>query len=149
MPSTCPEAEEIGNKPPVGMVTNCSNRMLSTTPMVFWDSVYRDVAKDYPDIKTDGAFIDAITMWLVRTPHYFDVIVASNLFGDIITDLALLIIAGGHGFCLPGKNVNPEKIYPSCSSQSMALRPSYEGKDRHPVASVESVRMMLEQFGRG
>jgi len=70
MPSTLPGSG--GNwetNPPVGMVTNCSKSNALNYSMVFWDSVYRDVAKDYPDIKTDGAFIDAITMWLVRTPH--------------------------------------------------------------------------------
>ncbi len=137
---------KLGNKPPVGMVTNCSKSNALNYSMVFWDSVYRDVAKDYPDIKTDGAFIDAITMWLVRTPHYFDVIVASNLFGDIITDLAS-VLQGGMGFAAGG-NVNPEKIYPSMFEPIHGSAPKYEGKGiANPVASVESVRMMLEHLG--
>jgi tartrate dehydrogenase/decarboxylase / D-malate dehydrogenase len=138
--------KKFGNKPPVGMVTNCSKSNALNYSMVFWDSVYRDVARDYPEIKTDGAFIDAITMWLVRTPDYFDVIVASNLFGDIITDLAS-VLQGGMGFAAGG-NINPERTYPSMFEPIHGSAPKYEGKGiANPVASVESVRMMLNHLG--
>ena len=138
--------KKFGNKPPVGMVTNCSKSNALNYSMVFWDSVYRDVARDYPEIKTDGAFIDAITMWLVRTPDYFDVIVASNLFGDIITDLAS-VLQGGMGFAAGG-NINPERTHPSMFEPIHGSAPKYEGKGiANPVASVESVRMMLDHLG--
>ncbi len=138
--------KKLGTKPPVGMVTNCSKSNALNYSMVFWDSVYRDVAKDYPDVKTDGAFIDAITMWFVRTPAYFDVIVASNLFGDIITDLGSTL-QGGMGFAAGG-NINPEKTYPSMFEPIHGSAPKYEGKGIvNPVASIESVRMMLEHLG--
>ena len=138
--------KKLGKKPPVGMVTNCSKSNALNYSMVFWDSVYRDVARDYPDIKTDGAFIDAITMWLVRTPNYFDVIVASNLFGDIITDLGS-VLQGGMGLAAGG-NINPERTYPSMFEPIHGSAPKYEGKGiANPVASVESIRMMLDHLG--
>jgi tartrate dehydrogenase/decarboxylase/D-malate dehydrogenase len=140
------ERKKLGAKSPVGMVTNCSKSNALNYSMVFWDSVYRDVAKDFPDIKTDGAFIDAITMWLVRTPDYFDVIVASNLFGDIITDLAS-VLQGGMGFAAGG-NINPERTFPSMFEPIHGSAPKYEGKGvANPVAAIESVRMMLDHLG--
>ncbi len=138
--------KKLGKKSPVGMVTNCSKSNALNYSMVFWDSVFRDVARDYPDIKTDGAFIDAITMWLVKTPHYFDVIVASNLFGDIITDLGSML-QGGMGFAAGG-NINPERVYPSMFEPIHGSAPKYEGKGvANPVAAVESVRMMVDDLG--
>ncbi len=138
--------KKLGNKPPVGMVTNCSKSNALNYSMVFWDSIFRNVAMDYPDIKTDAAFIDAITMWLVKTPHYFDVIVASNLFGDIITDLGSML-QGGMGFAAGG-NINPEKTYPSMFEPIHGSAPKYEGKGVvNPVAAIESVRMMIDHLG--
>ncbi len=138
--------KKFGNKPPVGMVTNCSKSNALNYSMVFWDSVFKDVTKDFPDVKTDEAFIDAITMWLVKTPDYFDVIVASNLFGDIITDLGSML-QGGMGFAAGG-NINPEKTYPSMFEPIHGSAPKYEGKGVvNPVASIESVRMLLGHLG--
>ncbi|OGP96750.1 MAG: tartrate dehydrogenase [Deltaproteobacteria bacterium RBG_16_47_11] len=138
--------KKFGNKPPVGMVTNCSKSNALNYSMVFWDSVFRDVAKDYPDVKTDAAFIDAITMWFVKTPEYFDVVVASNLFGDIITDLGSML-QGGMGFAAGG-NINPEKTYPSMFEPIHGSAPKYEGKGIvNPVAAIESAKMMLDHLG--
>jgi isocitrate/isopropylmalate dehydrogenase len=104
------------------------------------------VAKDYPDIKTDIALVDALTMWFVKNPDYFDVIVASNLFGDIITDLGAML-QGGMGFAAGG-NINPEKIYPSMFEPIHGSAPKYAGKAIvNPVASIESIRMMLDHLG--
>ena len=128
------------------MVTNCTKSNALNYSMVFWDSVYKDVARSYPDIKTDMALVDAITMWLVRTPDYFDVIVASNLFGDIITDLGS-VLQGGMGFAAGG-NINPEKTYPSMFEPIHGSAPKYEGKGvANPIASIESVKMMLNHLG--
>jgi len=138
--------KKLGNKAPVGMVTNCSKSNALNYSMVFWDSVFKDVAKDYPDIKTDFALVDAITMWFVKTPEYFDVVVASNLFGDIITDLGSML-QGGMGFAAGG-NINPEKRYPSMFEPIHGSAPKYEGKGvANPVAAIESVKMMLEHLG--
>ncbi len=138
--------KKLGSRDPVGMVTNCTKSNALNYSMVFWDSVYNDVSKDYPDIKTDKALVDATTMWLVKNPQYFDVIVASNLFGDIITDLGSML-QGGMGFAAGG-NINPEKRYPSMFEPIHGSAPKYTGKEVvNPIASIESIRMMLEHLG--
>lgn len=137
--------KKLGTGEKVGMVTNCTKSNALNYSMVFWDSVYNQVAADYPDIKTDMALVDAMTMWFVKNPDYFDVIVASNLFGDIITDLGAMI-QGGMGFAA-GANLNPEKEYPSMFEPIHGSAPKYTGKARvNPVATIESVRMMLEHL---
>lgn len=138
--------KKFGDGEKVGMVTNCTKSNALNYSMVFWDSVYNQVAQDYPDIKTDMALVDAMTMWFVKNPDYFDVIVASNLFGDIITDLGAMI-QGGMGFAA-GANLNPEKDYPSMFEPIHGSAPKYTGKAIvNPVATIESVRMMLEHLG--
>jgi len=138
--------KKFGNKPPVGMVTNCTKSNALNYSMVFWDSVYQEVAKEYPDIKTDMAMVDALTMWFVKNPGYFDVIVASNLFGDIITDLGSML-QGGMGFAAGG-NINPERTYPSMFEPIHGSAPKYAGKATvNPIASIESIRMMLDHLG--
>ena len=138
--------KKFGDKGPVGMVTNCTKSNALNYSMVFWDSVYKEVSRDYPDIKTDVALVDAMTMWFVKNPEYFDVIVASNLFGDIITDLGAML-QGGMGFAAGG-NLNPEKAYPSMFEPIHGSAPKYEGKGVvNPVAAIESIRMMMEHLG--
>lgn len=138
--------KKLGDTYPVGMVTNCTKSNALNYSMVFWDSVYNKVSQEYPEIKTDKALVDATTMWMVKNPQYFDVIVASNLFGDIITDLGAML-QGGMGFAAGG-NINPEKIYPSMFEPIHGSAPKYTGKDLiNPIASIESIRMMLEHLG--
>lgn len=138
--------KKFGNNAPVGMVTNCTKSNALNYSMVFWDSVYQWVAKEYPDIKTDMALVDALTMWFVKNPEYFDVIVASNLFGDIITDLGAML-QGGMGFAAGG-NINPEKVYPSMFEPIHGSAPKYAGKAIvNPIASIESIRLMLDHLG--
>lgn len=136
---------KFGNQTPVGMVTNCTKSNALNYSMVFWDSIYQTVSRNYPDIKTDMALVDALTMWMVKNPEYFDVIVASNLFGDIITDLGAML-QGGMGFAAGG-NINPEKTYPSMFEPIHGSAPKYAGKGVvNPIASIESIRMMLEHL---
>ncbi len=138
--------KKLGDKAPVGMVTNCTKSNALNYSMVFWDSVYQKVAQEYPDIKTDVALVDALTMWFVKNPECFDVIVASNLFGDIITDLGAML-QGGMGFAAGG-NINPEKIHPSMFEPIHGSAPKYAGKGIvNPVASIESIRLMLDHLG--
>ncbi len=138
--------KKFGRKKPFGMVTNCTKSNALNYSMVFWDSVYQKVSKDYSDIKTDMALVDALCMWLVKNPGYFDVIVASNLFGDIITDLGAML-QGGMGFAAGG-NINPEKVYPSMFEPIHGSAPKYAGKSIvNPIASIEAIRMMLEHIG--
>ena len=129
-----------------GTVTNCSKSNALNYSMVFWDEVYKLVAKDYPDVKQDFALVDALTMWFVKNPGFFDVVVASNLFGDIITDLGAMI-QGGMGFAAGG-NINPERQTPSMFEPIHGSAPKYAGKGVvNPIAAIEAVRMMAEHLG--
>ncbi|BEQ13781.1 3-isopropylmalate dehydrogenase [Desulfoferula mesophila] len=131
----------------VGMLTNCTKSNALNYSMVYWDKIYREVAADYPDIKQDLALVDAMTMWMVKNPEYFDVVVASNLFGDIITDLGAML-QGGMGFAAGG-NINPERKFPSMFEPIHGSAPKYAGLGVvNPIASIESVRMMLEHLGQ-
>ena len=131
---------------PAGRVTNCTKSNALNYSMVFWDEVYDHVATDYPEIETDMALVDALTMWFVKNPEWFDVVVASNLFGDIITDLGAML-QGGMGFAAGG-NVNPERTFPSMFEPIHGSAPKYTGKRVvNPIATVEAVRMMLEHLG--
>jgi tartrate dehydrogenase/decarboxylase/D-malate dehydrogenase len=138
--------KKFGDQFPVGLVTNCTKSNALNYSMVFWDTVFDKIAKEYSDVKTDMALVDALTMWLIKNPGSFDVIVASNLFGDIITDLGAML-QGGMGFAAGG-NINPEKKYPSMFEPIHGSAPKYAGKNIvNPLASIESIRMMLEHLG--
>jgi tartrate dehydrogenase/decarboxylase/D-malate dehydrogenase len=138
--------KNIGNGVNRGTVTNCTKSNALNYSMVFWDFVFHEVAGDYPDIKNDKALVDALTMWLVKKPQNFDVIVASNLFGDIITDLGA-ILQGGMGFAAGG-NINPEKEFPSMFEPIHGSAPKYAGRSIvNPIASIEAIRMMLDHLG--
>ena len=144
---TARQRAKFGDGEIVGRVTNCTKSNALGYSMVFWDQVFDEVAQDYPDVETDAALVDAITMWFVKNPGYFDVVVASNLFGDIITDLGAML-QGGMGFAAGG-NINPEKAYPSMFEPIHGSAPKYAGQGRvNPVASIEAVRMMLEHLGQ-
>ena len=128
-----------------GRLTNCTKSNALNYSMVFWDKVFAQVAADYPDVETNAALVDALTMWFVKDPSAFDVVVASNLFGDIITDLGSTF-QGGMGFA-GGGNINPEKEYPSLFEPIHGSAPKYTGKQIvNPVASIEAIRMMLEHI---
>ena len=131
-----------------GRVTNCTKSNALNHSMVFWDSVFAQVAEDYPEIETDSALVDALSMWFVKQPEYYDVVVASNLFGDIITDLGAML-QGGMGFAA-GANINPERTYPSMFEPIHGSAPKYTGQGRvNPIASIEATRMMLDHLGEG
>jgi tartrate dehydrogenase len=137
---------KLGDGVKVGRVTNCTKSNALNYSMVFWDEAYDHVAADYPDIETDMALVDALTMWFVKNPEYFDVVVASNLFGDIITDLGAML-QGGMGFA-GGGNVNPERTHPSMFEPIHGSAPKYTGRRVvNPIASIEATRMLLEHIG--
>jgi tartrate dehydrogenase/decarboxylase/D-malate dehydrogenase len=136
-----------GGKTARGKVTNCTKSNALNFSMVFWDQTFREVAADYPQIQTDAALVDALTMWLVKNPESFDVVVASNLFGDIITDLGAML-QGGMGFAAGG-NINPEKRYPSMFEPIHGSAPKYAGKGVvNPVAAICSAAMLADQLGQ-
>ncbi len=112
-----------------------------------WWRTFQDVAKEYPDIKTDYNHVDACCMWMVKNPDYYDVIVTTNMFGDIITDLAG-ILQGGMGVAAGG-NINPEPGGTSMFEPMGGSAPKYTGKNViNPIATISAVAMLLEQAGR-
>ncbi|MBE6688274.1 MAG: tartrate dehydrogenase [Ruminococcaceae bacterium] len=114
--------------------------------MVFWDSIFAEVGKEYPDVKTDSLLVDAASMFFVKNPSRFEVVVTSNLFGDIITDLGAAI-SGGMGLAA-GANINPERKYPSMFEPIHGSAPDIAGKQiANPLASVWSASQMLDFFG--
>lgn len=115
--------------------------------MVLWDRTFKAVAARYPDIKTRSLLVDAACMDFVRRPESFDVVVASNLFGDILTDLGA-IITGSMGLAASG-NVNPERRFPSMFEPVHGSAPDIMGKGiANPMAAVLSAGMMLEHLGQ-
>ncbi len=114
--------------------------------MVFWDSIFNEVKKDYPDVETYSLLVDAASMFFVKNPKRFQVVVTSNLFGDIITDLGAAI-AGGMGLAA-GANINPEKNFPSMFEPVHGSAPDIAGKGiANPLASIWSASQMLDFFG--
>jgi tartrate dehydrogenase/decarboxylase/D-malate dehydrogenase len=110
--------------------------------MEFWDRVFREVAREYQDIRTESLLVDAACMDLVRRPGEFDVIVASNLFGDILTDLSAAI-TGSLGLA-PSANLNPERTFPSMFEPVHGSAPDIAGQGKaNPLAMLGSVAMML------
>lgn len=129
-----------------GRVTSCTKSNALGYSMVFWDRVFQQVAPDFPDIETESALVDALSMWLIRNPEKYDVIVCSNLFGDILTDLGAML-QGGMGMAAGG-NINPEKVFPSMFEPIHGSAPDIAFKGVvNPVASIESIRLMMEHFG--
>jgi tartrate dehydrogenase/decarboxylase/D-malate dehydrogenase len=114
--------------------------------MAFWDRVFTEVSREYPEIRTESLLVDAACMDLVRRPESFDVIVASNLFGDILTDLSA-IITGSLGLA-PSANLNPEKRYPSMFEPVHGSAPDIAGRElANPLATILAGAMMLEHLG--
>ncbi|MHC1600162.1 MAG: isocitrate/isopropylmalate dehydrogenase family protein [Candidatus Methanospirareceae archaeon] len=110
----------------------------------FWREVFNDVAKDYPEIDTEFNFVDAICMWFVKNPEWYQVVVAPNMFGDIITDLGAMI-QGGLGLA-PGGNINPEGV--SMFEPIHGSAPKYKGKGvSNPIATIWAGAMLLENIG--
>src|SRR5438034_4492113 len=114
--------------------------------MVLWDEAFQAVAKDYPDVQANSLLVDAAAMDFVRKPETFDVVVASNLFGDILTDLSA-IGTGSRGLAASA-NVNPERTYPSMFEPVHGSAPDIAGKGiSNPLAAILSAGMMLEHLG--
>src|SRR6202035_5122066 len=111
-----------------------------------WAEVFRAVARDYPDVEAHSLLVDAAAMDFVRKPESFDVIVASNLFGDILTDLSA-IVTGSVGLAASG-NINPENTYPSMFEPVHGSAPDIAGKGiANPLAAILSVEMLLNHLG--
>lgn len=128
-------------------LTNITKSNALNYSMVFWDEMFREVAKEYPDVKTQSFLVDAASMFFVKDPGRFQVVVTSNLFGDILTDLGAAI-SGGMGLAA-GANLNPEKKYPSMFEPIHGSAPDIAGKGiANPLAAIWSVSQMLDFFGK-
>jgi 3-isopropylmalate dehydrogenase len=112
-----------------------------------WSRVFKEVAKDFPEVTTDYLHVDAASMFFVTNPERFDVVVTDNLFGDIITDIAAAI-CGGIGLAASG-NINPTGQFPSMFEPVHGSAPDIAGKNlADPTATVLSVAMMLNHLGQ-
>jgi tartrate dehydrogenase/decarboxylase/D-malate dehydrogenase len=121
-----------------------SNGIIHTMP--FWDERFRAIATEFPDVKVSQYHIDILTAHFVQHPDWFDVVVGSNLFGDILSDLGPAC-AGGIGIA-PSANMNPEKVYPSMFEPVHGSAPDIAGKGiANPVATLWSVVLMLDFLG--
>jgi 3-isopropylmalate dehydrogenase len=125
-------------------LTLCGKTNVLTFAFDLWERAFYEVAKEYPDIKTDYAHVDATCMWMVKNPEWFDVIVTDNLFGDIITDLGAMI-QGGMGIAAGG-NINPHGV--SMFEPIGGSAPKYTGKNViNPLAAICAGQMMLDYLG--
>src|SRR5258707_3572521 len=123
-----------------------SNGIIHTMP--FWDECFHAMAADYPEIRTDQYHIDILTAHFVRHPDWFDVVVGSNLFGDILSDLGPAVVRS-IGIA-PSANLNPEKEYPSMFEPVHGSAPDIAGKGiANPIGQIWSGAMMLRHFGEG
>ena len=126
-------------------LTLCGKTNVLTFAFDLWERTFHEIGEaDYPDVKRDYAHVDAITMWMVKTPAWFDVIVTDNMFGDIITDLGAMI-QGGMGVAAGG-NINPEGV--SMFEPIGGSAPKYTGQGViNPVAGIAAAQMMLDTLG--
>ncbi len=114
--------------------------------MVFWDKIFKEVGLDYPEVKTYSYLVDAASMFMIKDPKRFEIVVTSNLFGDILTDLGAAI-AGGMGLAA-GANLNPERTFPSMFEPIHGSAPDIAGQGKaNPLATVWSASQMLDFFG--
>ena len=125
-------------------VTLCAKTNVLTYAHDLWERVFYEVAEEYPDIETDYAHVDALCMWMVKNPEWFDVIVTDNMFGDIITDLGAMI-QGGMGIAAGG-NINPNGV--SMFEPIGGSAPKYTGENMiNPLACIAAAAMMMDTIG--
>lgn len=136
-------AEQQGKRHRLTAATK-SNGINHTMP--FWDEYVNKMNGDFPEIETTITHIDALCAFFVTKPESFDVVVASNLFGDILTDLGAAIV-GGLGIA-PSANINPEKTFPSMFEPVHGSAPDIAGQGKaNPTAAIWCASLMLEHFG--
>ncbi len=114
--------------------------------MVFWDKIFKEVGEEYPDVETHTLLVDAASMFMVKDPKRLQVVVTSNLFGDILTDLGAAI-SGGMGLAA-GANLNPERKFPSMFEPIHGSAPDIAGKGiANPLATIWAASQLLDFFG--
>ena len=140
-------AFELAQSRPKKHVTSAtkSNGIMHTMP--FWDERFAAIAAEYPEVRTDSSHIDILTANFVLHPDWFDVVVGSNLFGDILSDLGPAV-AGTIGIA-PSANINPERDFPSCFEPVHGSAPDIAGKGvANPIGQIWSGAMMLDHLGQ-
>ena len=127
-------------------LTSVSKANALNYSMVFWDSIFKEVGKEYPDVETHSLLVAAASMFMVKDPGRFQIVVTSNLFGDILTDLGAAI-AGGMGLAA-GANLNPERKFPSMFEPIHGSAPDIAGQQiSNPLAAIWSASQLLDFFG--
>ena len=135
------------NNPKGKMLTLVAKTNVLTYGHDLWWRTFQEVAREYPDVKADYNHVDACCMWMVKNPEYYDVIVTTNMFGDIITDLGG-IIQGGMGVAAGG-NINPEPGGTSMFEPMGGSAPKYTGQGViNPIAAINAMSMLLDQAGQ-
>ena len=125
-------------------LTVCDKRNVLTYAHELWQRTFDEVGEEYPEIEKDHALVDATTMWMVKNPEWFDVIVTCNMFGDIITDLGA-IIQGGMGIAASG-NLHPGQV--GMFEPIHGSAPKYTGENKiNPIAAIAASGMMLDHIG--
>jgi tartrate dehydrogenase/decarboxylase/D-malate dehydrogenase len=139
-------AFEAARRRPRKKLTSITKSNAQVWGMGLWDEVYAAVRQDYPDVQSHSLLVDAAAMDFVRKPESFDVVVASNLFGDILTDLSAAV-TGSIGLA-SSANINPTKKYPSMFEPVHGSAPDIAGKGiANPLAAVLSAGLMLDHLG--
>ena len=127
-------------------LTSISKANALNYSMVFWDQIFAEVGREFPDVETRTCLVDAAAMFMVKDPKRFEVVVTSNLFGDILTDLGAAI-AGGMGLAA-GANLNPERKFPSMFEPIHGSAPDIAGTGQaNPLATVWAASQMLDFLG--
>lgn len=127
-------------------LTLCGKTNVLTFQFDLWKRTFDELSKEYPEVETDYAHVDATCMWMVKNPEWFDVIVTDNMFGDIITDLGAMI-QGGMGIAAGG-NINPDEGGVSMFEPIGGSAPKYTGQNViNPLAAINGVGMMLDYLG--
>jgi 3-isopropylmalate dehydrogenase len=125
-------------------ITLCGKTNVLTYAFDLWERTFYKVAEEYPDIEADYAHVDALCMWMIKNPEWFDVIVTDNMFGDIITDLGAMI-QGGMGIAA-GANINPAGV--SMFEPIGGSAPKYTGQQKiNPIAAILAAQLMLATMG--
>ena len=127
-------------------VTSVTKSNAQSFGMVFWDEVFQEVAAEFPKVETESLLVDRACMDFVRWPESFDVVVASNLFADILSDIAA-VVTGSMGLA-PSANINPERDYPSMFEPVHGAAFDIAGKGiANPLATISALAMMLDHLG--
>jgi tartrate dehydrogenase/decarboxylase/D-malate dehydrogenase len=139
-------AFEAARKRPRGKLTSITKSNAQVHTLGLWDDVFNAVRQEYADVQSNSLLVDAAAMDFVRKPEVFDVVVASNLFGDILTDLSA-IITGSVGLGASA-NINPERVFPSMFEPLHGSAPDIAGKGiANPLAAILSAKLMLDHLG--